>query len=214
MSRDTTSLRAGAAAWVLSVQFFVTQVVVASAWSRHFSLKTDYISDLGNTVCTVSLAHSERAVCSPWHLAMNVSFMMLGVTMIIGAVLARHAFPPGWVRTLASVLFSLAGIGVFVVGLYPENTISAWHVLGAGLNFIAGNIAMIVFGLALAQRPTHPALRTFSIISGAFGLLGTLLFVSGQYLGIGLGGMERVAAYPMTVWQIVAGLTFLRAPRD
>jgi hypothetical membrane protein len=214
MSRDTTSLRAGAAAWVLSVQFFVTQVVVASAWSRHFSLKTDYISDLGNTVCTVSLAHSERAVCSPWHLAMNVSFMLLGVTMIIGAVLARHAFPPGWVRTLASVLFSLAGIGVFVVGLYPENTISAWHVLGAGLNFTAGNIAMIVFGLALAQRPTHPALRTFSIISGAFGLLGTLLFVSGQYLGIGLGGMERVAAYPMTVWQIVAGLTFLRAARD
>jgi hypothetical membrane protein len=214
MSRPSSRTHVGAVAWVLSVQFFITQVVVASAWVRHFSLKTDYISDLGNTVCTVSLANSAHAVCSPWHLAMNVSFMVLGVTMIIGAVNTRHAFPPGWVRTLASVLFSLAGIGVFVVGVYPENTVRELHALGAGLNFMGGNIAMIVFGLALAQRPPHPALRNFSIISGALGLLGTLLFVSGHYLGLGLGGMERVAAYPMTVWQIVAGLTFLRSPSD
>ena len=196
---------------MLAVQFFITQVVAAAAWSRPFSLKNDYISDLGNTFCGTYPAGSTHMVCSPWHLAMNTSFMVLGVTMIIGAILTRDAFPPGWVRALAMILFTLAGLGVFVVGLYPENTDNARHVLGAGLNFTAGNIAMIVFGLALAQRPSHRGLLTvFSIFAGTLGFLATLLFVSGHYIGIGLGGMERVAAYPMTVWQIVMGVALLR----
>lgn len=211
MLRQHSSLRAGAIAWVLAAQFFITQVVVATAWPRHFNLKTDYISDLGNTFCGAYPAGGTNVVCSPWHLAMNSSFMVLGVTMIIGALLTRDAFPPGWVRTLARILFSLAGIGVFVVGVYPENTDNARHVLGAGLNFTAGNIALIVFGLALAQRPTERRLLTVvSLFFGTLGLLATLLFVSRHFLGIGLGGMERVAAYPMTVWQIVIGIALLR----
>ena len=205
-SSNRAATRTGAIAWLLAIQFFVTQVVVATAWPRPFSLRFDYISDLGNTVCGMYPAGSTHLVCSPWHLAMNLSFMVLGVTMVIGAWLTREAFPPGWVRTLARVLFALAGLGVLVVGIYPENTDNARHVLGAGFNFVAGNIAMIVFGLALAQRPAEPrALMIFSLVSGTLGFVATLLFVSGQYLGIGLGGMERVAAYPMTVWQIVAG---------
>ncbi len=211
MTRPTAPVvRPGAFAWVFAAQFFITQVVVASAWLRQFSLRTDYISDLGATACGAYPAGSAHIVCSPWHLAMNLSFIVLGVTMIIGAVLTRDAFLPGWVRELAVLLFSMAGIGVVIVGVYPENADIARHVLGAGVNFISGNVALIVFGLALAQRPTHGGLTKFSIVAGALGLLATLLFVSGNYLGIGLGGMERVAAYPMTVWQIVAGIAFLR----
>jgi hypothetical membrane protein len=205
------AVRTGAIAWVLAAQFFVTQVVVATAFTRPFSLKTDYISDLGNTFCGAYPAGSANIVCSPWHLAMNISFMVLGITMITGAILTRDAFPEGWVRSLAALLFSLAGLGVFVVGIYPENTDNARHVLGAGLNFVAGNIAMIVYGLALAQRPGVHAWRVwFSVGAGTLGMLATLLFVSGHFLGIGLGGMERVAAYPMTVWQIVIGVALLR----
>ena len=207
------AVRTGAIAWVVAVQFFITQIVVATAWPRHFSLKTDYISDLGNTFCGSYPTGSTHLVCSPWHLAMNLSFMVLGITMIVGAWLTRDAFPSGWVRTLAAVLFTLAGIGVFIVGMYPENTNNARHVLGAGVNFVSGNIALIVFGLALAQRPTHRSLMQFSVFAGTLGLLATLLFVSGHFFGIGLGGMERVAAYPMTVWQIVVGVVFLRGLR-
>lgn len=209
---DRPAIRTGAIAWVLAVQFFITQAVVATAWSRRFSLASDYISDLGNTVCGPYPAGSEHLVCSPWHVAMNLSFIMLGLTMIIGARLTRDAFPAGWMRQLASTLFMLAGVGVIVVGLYPENTDNARHVLGAGLNFVAGNIAMIVFGLALAQRHPHPHRRLVgvSIALGTLGLTATVLFVTGNFLGIGLGGMERVAAYPMTVWQIIVGVAFLR----
>ena len=206
-----STVRAGALAWVIAVQFFVTQVVVATAWSRPFSLTSDYISDLGNTACGAYPAGSTHLVCSPWHLAMNTSFMVLGITMVVGALLTRDAFPRGWVRTLAMGLFTLAGAGVFVVGVYPETTENARHVLGAGLNFVAGNIAMIVYGLALAQRPGVQVARVrVSLVTGTLGMLATLLFVSGHFLGIGLGGMERVAAYPMTVWQIVMGVALLR----
>jgi hypothetical membrane protein len=203
--------RSGAIAWVLAVQFFITQGVVAMAWPRRFSLMTDYISDLGNTVCGPYPAGSAHVVCSPWHVAMNTSFIVLGVTMILGARLTRDAFPSGWVRELAITLFALAGAGVIVVGLYPENTDNARHVLGAGLNFVAGNIAMIVYGLTLAQRPVHRALVAVSLALGALGLGATLLFVTGNFLGLGLGGMERVAAYPMTVWQIIVGVALLRS---
>ena len=211
MDRDPIrSARVGLGAWVLAAQFFVAQLVVASAWPRPFSLMSDYISDLGNTACANYPAGVDHLVCSPWHAVMNASFLTLGVTMIVGAVLARTAFPPGWVRTLAMVLFVLAGLGVMLVGIYPENTDNARHVLGAGLNFVAGNIAMIVYGLAMAQRPGRRGLVTFSIVAGTTGLVATLLLVTGQYLGIGVGGMERVAAYPMTVWQIVVGAALLR----
>lgn len=206
-------VRSGAIAWILAAQFFVTQVVVATAWPRPFSLKDDYISDLGNTFCGPYPSGSGHLVCSPWNMAMNVSFIFLGLTMIVGAVRTRGAFPRGWVRELAVCLFTLAGIGVMVVGFYPENTNNARHVLGAGFNFVAGNIAMIVFGLALAQRPVHRGLMQFSVAAGVLGLTATVLFTFGNYLGIGLGGMERVAAYPMTVWQIVAGAVLLRAWR-
>lgn len=209
---QASSIRAGAIAWIVAVQFFVTQVVVASAWSRPFSLRLDYISDLGNTACGPYPAGSTNLVCSPWHAAMNLSFVVLGITMIVGARLTRSVFPAGWVRSVAASLFAMAGVGVILVGIYPENTDNARHVVGAGVNFVAGNIAMIIYGLALAQQPErHRALMQFSLVTGTLGLLATLLFVTGQFLGLGLGGMERVAAYPMTVWQIVAGIALLRS---
>ena len=47
-----------------------------------------------------------------------------------------------------------------------------------------------------------------SDFSGVIGLLATGLFVSGHYVGIGVGGVERVAAYPLSLWLIVDGTSF------
>jgi len=40
-------------------------------------------------------------------------------------------------------------------------------------------------------------------------MVATMLFVSDQYLGAGVGGMERLAAYPLPLWLIVAGTCFV-----
>src|SRR6185436_952573 len=114
-------MRLGALAWLLAAQFFVAQIAVASAWTIPFSLKTLVISDLGNTACGPYPNPSSVIVCSPWHAAMNTSFIIVGITMAAGAILTRGAFKAGWRRTFAVALFVAAGIGVLMVGVYPEN---------------------------------------------------------------------------------------------
>jgi hypothetical membrane protein len=201
------AIRIGAIVWVLAIQFFIAQFVVQSAWATPFSLTTNYISDLGNTTCGPYPATSGAYVCSPWHAWMNASFMLLGVTILLGAALVRRAFPPGLLSAAGLLLVALAGPGVIMVGLFPENVDIAKHSLGAGVEFVSGSLGMIVLGIALAATRRHAWLATFSIGAGVVGLLATGLFVAGQYLGLGIGGMERLAAYALPVWLIVAGIT-------
>src|SRR5262245_91384 len=105
---ERPSVRLGAIAWLLAAQFYVAQVVVASVWTTTFSLKSRFISDLGNTACGPYPSASSVVVCSPWHAVMNASFMLVGITMAAGAVLARSAFKTGWRRSLAVALFVAA----------------------------------------------------------------------------------------------------------
>lgn len=204
-----TIVRLGAISWILAAQFFVAQVVVASAWSVPFDLTERYISDLGNTVCGPYPAGSNTIVCSPWHAWMNASFILLGITMGAGGLLTRQAFRHTGLAIAARIFFVLAGAGVALVGRFPENVNITLHAAGAGVNFGLGNAALVLFGLTLAPDLGR-AWRWLGIAAGCVGLAGTALFVSGAYLGLGPGGMERVAAYPMPLWQIAMGLMLLR----
>ena len=100
VARGPSARRLGALAWLLAAQFFAAQVVVASAWTTPFSLTTRVISDLGNTACGRYPNASSLIVCSPWHAGMNASFILVGMTMAAGAILARGAFTAGWRRDL------------------------------------------------------------------------------------------------------------------
>lgn len=188
-------MRTGKWAWISAVQFFATQVVVATAFTRPYSLARDYISDLGNTVCGAT-------ICSPWHAAMNVSFVAIGLTMAAGAILTRRAFA-GWAGALAMVLFVTAGIGVMMVGLYPENEQNDLHVLGAGVNFATGNLALILFGIA--AKGFSRSFTVFSVVLGVVGLIAAGVLAAEQWGALGVGTVERLAAYPQPIWQIVAG---------
>jgi hypothetical membrane protein len=78
------------------------------------------------------------------------------------------------------------------------------HVTGAGLVFVAGNIAMIILGFSLANISN--TIRAYSVLSGVIGLTALSLFFTQTYLGLGEGGMERFTAYPLTLWLIVFGV--------
>jgi hypothetical membrane protein len=201
-------IRLGGLAWLSALQFFVAQVLVAREWPGSFNLAERNISDLGATSCG-ALHAAASMPCSPWHGMMNASFVTIGVTMAIGGILARDAFVPGARRTMAILLFCVAGAGVVLVGLFPENTAGALHVAGAAVNFLAGNIALICFGLALPAR--RQRLSGFSVAAGALGLISTVLVGTGHDAGLGHGTMERLAAYPIAIWQIVAGVSLERS---
>jgi hypothetical membrane protein len=186
--------------WMLSVQYYVVQVVVASAWQVPFSLRFNTISDLGNTACG---QYGQRIVCSPLHADMNGSFIALGVSMMIGSLLIYNEFKESRATAFGFGAMAAAGFGTLLVGLFPENTVSALHILGAGLPFFVGNVGLVVLGLKL---PVPKPLRLYTLVSGAVMLIALALFVAGVYLGLGIGGMERVVAYPQTIWLIVFGM--------
>jgi hypothetical protein len=48
-------------------------------------------------------------------------------------------------------------------------------------------------------------MRAYSFLSGAVALLGLAAYASSHYLGLGEGGIERVVAYPQTIYLAVIG---------
>jgi hypothetical membrane protein len=208
----TRTVRFGAIVWLLAIQFFIAQIIVQSAWTTPFSLAENYISDLGNTTCEPYPVGSSMYVCSPWHAAMNASFFALGIIIVVGAALVYRAFPAGHVRAIGLVLLALAGPGEMLVGLFPENVNITLHTIGAAAHFVSGNLGIVILGIAIAAKGSQKPLAIFSIALGSVGLLATALFISGRYLGLGIGGMERMAAYPLPIWLIAMGIALLQTP--
>ncbi len=204
-ARTAIGMRAAAILWLSSVQFFIMQPIVQSAWTTPFSLTQNFISDLGNTACAPYPLGSASYVCSPWHLGMNTSFVLLGITILMGVVRARAAFRPGFLREIALLLLALAGPGYVAVGLYPENVDITPHKIGAGFVFVSGNLGLALLGFAIQQTFQRTRLATSLAVLGVAGFIATVLLVTGRYMGIGIGGIERVAAYPLPVGLIMAG---------
>jgi hypothetical membrane protein len=197
----------GPAFYALSIQYFLAQLIVAHQWAFPYSLSRNTISDLGNTACGL---YGSRLVCSPLHGVMDASFVVLGLTMVLGSAFLVQQVAPAPGTTTGLALMAGAGIGVILVGLFPENRVPAIHGTGAGISFLLGNAGIIVLGWSL----TLPVpLRACSFLAGGVALLALGFFVSGHYLGLGEGGLERVVAYPQAVWLIAAGLGLLSARR-
>lgn len=205
---DTSSRTIAGAVWTCAAQFFVAQAAAQSRWTTPFSLSTNYISDLGNTTCGV-YAGSGLFVCSPWHDLMNASFVLQGAIIMAGALLASAALGRGLSAYATVLLLWVTGVGMIGVGLFPEDVRHAAHVASAATQFVTGNAAMIVFGEWALRTPSR-GFAWYSIFSGVAGLAATALFSQGYGLGLGVGGMERVAAYTLPVWLIASGIRLVR----
>lgn len=198
----------GAWLWISSVQYFIVQLIVISAWTVPYSFANNYISDLGNTDCGT---YDGLMVCSPLWPLMNVSFVVFGVTMAVGTQLLRSVFVRSRLSTIAFLLMILSGIGTVMVGLFPENTVSGAHTIGAFLGLGVGNLSALLLGVSLSSLPK--SVRTYTMISGIVSIAAFILFIYDVYLGLGRGGMERLISYPFTVWMIIFGITMLFTPR-
>jgi hypothetical membrane protein len=134
---------------------------------------------------------------------------VLGITIIAGALLMRGAFLPGRLQAVGVTLLALAGPGAILVGLFPENGHIALHRLGAGSNFVLGNLGIAVLGAGLLTAHRWRGLALFSLTAGIVGLVATATLVVDLYLPGGVGTVERFAAYPIPLWLIVAGCYLL-----
>jgi hypothetical membrane protein len=154
---------------MLTLLYFVGQLLAQAAWRTPYSLIDNRVSDLGNTQSGRTLA--DTYICSPLHAVMNATFVLTGVLILIGLFLTRTVWPRRRLTTSGLVLLGVAGAGTILVGLSPENVNILFHLIGA-LNIPAGNAAMILLGLAVWRGRTK--LAWFSVLSGVIGFLGLL----------------------------------------
>lgn len=202
----------GAAAWVLALQFYVVQGLVQAAWTTPFSLAHNMISDLARETCgPLARAPGIDVACSPWHALMNASILLNGLLIPLGAVLTRRAWPTGRAMTVALAMIALTAPGHILVALFPSDTGPALHVAGAGSILALGNPGMVLAGWS--ALPSRRFAGAASVVLGLIGIAGTLLFLADIDVAIGLGGMERVAFYPLTLWCGLMGLVHVRDAR-
>ncbi|QNP74819.1 DUF998 domain-containing protein [Streptomyces roseirectus] len=199
-------VRIGYSAWIVGVvQFFVIHLIVESAWARPYSWARNNISDLGNVHCAVQPDPEPRYICSPEHGLMNVSFVALGALLVVGAALTGSAlWRRGRAAAVARMLLAAAGVGFVLAGLAPADADENLHILGALFVMAAGNIGLVVAGSGLAEH-LPATLRWGTSLLGVTALTAFGLFLSHHYLGLGMGGMERVAALPLLVWALAVG---------
>ncbi len=199
------AVRIGAILWMLCLQYFLGEAIAIAGWPGPYSLAQNFISDLGALQCGPQ-------ICSPLHPLMNASFVLQGVLIAAGTALVWRAFPKGKLLALALALVGASGLGVFLVGLNPEDANPSLHYLGAAENFLFCNLGMAVMGVAMfSSNWISRAGAALTLAAGLLGLTGFALLAAHEYLGLGVGAIERVTAYPFPLWIAAMGLNLLRS---
>ncbi|WP_162901420.1 DUF998 domain-containing protein [Breoghania sp. L-A4] len=195
--------------WAANVQFPISEWATM-AFAVDYSAWTQDISVLGITRCGPFLSGDAPApvpVCSPKHMVLNVSLFILGLQVITGAALSRAAWPDGWMTTVGLCLVAASGVGLLLVGVSPLDVARGPHFIGAAMNFCLGGAGFVILGVAC--RKAAPRRAAFSLLCGATTLIATWLYSAQIYETLGRGGMERLAAYSMTLWFVGTGLSLL-----
>lgn len=161
---------------------FIIALIIAEAVYPGYSVSANYISDLG-------------VWGKPSAVIFNPSIMLFGLTVLASSYFLNRHFH----NRVVTVLVALAGLGALGVGVFPENTfvvhgIPVIHYLAASLAFVIGGFGSISFFWV-----TKPPFKYITVVLGLSALLAVVLFITTKhvgYLGLGVGGMERMMAYP------------------
>jgi hypothetical membrane protein len=199
----------GAIAWIAGpVQFVIVQLVVQSSWHTSYSWTANAISDLGAARCGRFAGPPVQYVCSPLHAVMNASTVVLAVLVALGGLLAGAAWGSGVVSLAARGLILVAAAGDALVGFSPEDVHPGLHLLGAFMAIGVGNAALILAGLIRRTSPLGQ-LRPFTVPLSVLAMAATWLTFVRWTPGVGSGGMERMAVFPLLYWLLVAGVCLL-----
>lgn len=186
---DSRTLKEAGTAIFLGTGQFALFLVLAEVYYPGYDLSSNFVSDLGAT-CRDSTCRFVQPSSSIF----DVSVALLGVALIVAA----YYLAKGSGSKSLPVFEALAGLGAVGVGVFNESY-SSVHVFFSGLTFVAAGIqAILVY--KVAKRPYS----LFSAFTGVVALTATALYVTGTYLGLGPGGMERMVVYPV----LTSGIAF------
>jgi hypothetical membrane protein len=206
----TSARTAGALALVVAFPAFLLAQVITSARSPGYRWATNNISDLGNVTCGIWDTTRPRFVCSPGHALMNTAIVLTAVLLGLGTLLTWRALGRGAVVRAAQVLLLLTAMGYGLAGAFPADVDENWHFLGALLILGLGNLGLLIAGFAPHATPLG-RLRALTVPAALVSMTGAGLFFT-QHGGIlGVGGMERVAVFPLLLWAALLGAAVMRS---
>lgn len=211
-----TARRVGGLALLSQPLVILAQLVVATRWELPYDLTRNTISDLGVVGCgTIEAAGGPVEACSPWHAGMNAAFVVIGVLLSLGAVLAARAVVRGPRPVLAGAgmgLLVVAGLSSAAVGLVPLDVDGGLHALVATPVFLTQPAALLVLGavaLARGRRWFGPVVLGCGLVATGGSIAFGVSLVTGD-----VGGLyERVALWPCQVGVAALGWDVLRAGR-
>lgn len=206
--------------WMLSALVHLTTEAVTAAAFAGYSYATNYISDLG--IPDVG-EYQGRAIDSPLHTVMNVGFVVQGALYLAAACIVVRTCSTGLGRLLVALAIVYA-IGISLVGIVHGSQASdddgsaIFHVLGAGMAIISGNVVAIAVGVGVSREHPRSPYALASIALGVVGLVGlAMLQVDSATTRVDLladGVWERIAVYAVTAWQLLTCIVLLTAKAD
>jgi len=154
-----------------------------------YSVSLNYISDLG--------AHGVVPAAF-----FNISIVIFGLCAVYAGFLLRSSLDRA-IGTLAII----AGLGATIVGIFNEGTITEIHYTGAFMAFFFGGVAVLLSAKRVFKSPMS---YVFWVLGGmsllfliVFGI--NMALSEKNYLGLGVGGVERLVAYPIIFWALALG---------
>jgi len=178
MNHDNKRI-AGLLGFVAGVQYILTIIICEAVYSG-YSVGQQFVSDLGDW----SKAGNYAAI-------FNASVIFAGIIGIAFAYFIQRAFK----NRLFTSLLVISDIGSVCVGVVAENISLPVHGISGLVTLIFGLAAMI-----MSYKFVKSPLSYAPIILGGVTLLAIVLQASGFYLGLGLGGIERLELYPSILW--------------
>lgn len=195
----------------------LVQFVVAARWETSYDVTRNTISDLGVVGCgTIQAGGGPVEVCSPWHAGMNVTFVIIGSLLALGALLGAGTVVrrPARIRSgVAMALLFVAGVSSASVGFVPLDVDGDLHALVATPLFVTQPVALLLLGglaLGRGRRGLGSVLLGSGLVAATGGIAFGVSLVTGD-----VGGLyERVALWPCQVGVAAVGWSLLRAARD
>jgi hypothetical membrane protein len=171
---------------IIGVIEFLLAMLVAEALYPGYSVSMNYISDLGVGRTAIIF---------------NSSIIVMGLLLIIASALLTQQS-----KALATTI-ALTGIGAAGVGIFPE-TVHPFHLIFALIAFLFASISS--YPAARISRSPGKALWP---VLGTMGLIALALYITGTYLGLGPGGMERMIVYPNLLWALGFGTELMNTQK-
>lgn len=163
---------------IASLQFIISMLVAERLYPCYDPLR-NYISDLG-------------ALQAPTSALFNSSVVALGLLGLAAAYLLRREL-----GNAGATILAIAALGAVGVGLFPEDY-GLPHGISALVTFLFGGVAVVVMGVkrGCIYKPLGAAL-------GAVSLIALGLFIPRTQTPLGIGGLERLIAYPILIFFVL-----------